>query len=76
MVVDFRNMGYNLKNSEMIVIGLGLGRIHLAHLQICKYFMDDSSVNFQTRFFFIFRQIFAKYDEKPCAVIHKVLTDP
>ena len=44
-----------------------LGRIHLPHLQICKYFMDDSSENFQTRFFFIFRQIFAKKnEEKPC----------
>ena len=71
-------------NEEKIPIKcliLAFGRIHLPHLQICKYFMDDSSVNFQTRFFFIFRQIFAKYDEKPCAeiyrwVVRKVLTDP
>ena len=34
------------------------GRIHLPHLQIHKYFMDDSTVDFWTRFFFIFLQKF------------------
>ena len=29
------------------------GRIHLPHLRIRKYFMDESAINFCTRFFFI-----------------------
>ena len=47
---------------------LHIGRIHLPHLQIRKYFMDDSSVilNLKTRFFFIFGKNLAKNVEKPC----------
>ena len=36
-----------------------LGRIHLPHLLICKYFMDPS-INFQKRFFFIFFKFLQK----------------
>ncbi len=39
------------------------GQIHLPHLQIRKYFMDDSSINFWPRFFFNFCQIFVKIEE-------------
>ena len=37
-----------VKISRIIIF---LGQIHLHHLQICKYFMDDSSVNFHDKFF-------------------------
>ena len=35
-------------------------RIHLVHLQISKYFMDDSSVNFHDKFFLHFLLKFRK----------------
>ena len=41
-----------------------LGRIHLPHLQTCKYIMDDSSANFWTRLSFIFSQKFGKKMKK------------
>ena len=41
-----------------------LGRIHLPHLQIRKYFTDDSSINFHDKVFFIFCHIFYKYWRK------------
>ena len=37
-----------------------LGRIHLVHLRIRKYFMDDSSVNFHDKFFLHFLVNFSK----------------
>ena len=45
---------------------LHIGRIHLPHLQIRKYFMDDSSVILKTSFFIIFFQNLARNEEKPC----------
>ena len=42
------------------------GRIHLPHLRIGKYFMDNLSVNSIARFFFISCQILAKIEEIPC----------
>ena len=36
------------------------GQIHLPHLRICKYFMDDSSVNFHDKVFLHFLQKFGK----------------
>ena len=36
------------------------GWIHLVHLWICKYFMDDSSVNFHDKFFLHFLLNFSK----------------
>ena len=39
---------------------LYLGRIHLVHLWICKYFTDDSSVNFHDKFFLHFLLKFRK----------------
>ena len=36
------------------------GRIHLVHLWICKYFTDDSSINFHDKFFLYFLLKFSK----------------
>ena len=44
------------------MIAFLLSRIHRPHLQIHKYFTDNSSV--MTRYFFIFCQILAKNEEK------------
>ena len=37
-----------------------IGRIHLPHLWIRKYFMDDSSINFHDKVFLHFFQKFGK----------------
>ena len=39
---------------------LVLGRIHMVHLWIRKYFMDDSSINFHDKFFLHFLLNFSK----------------
>ena len=41
-----------------------LGRIHLVHLQIHKYFTDDSSVNFHDKVFLHFLLKFRKKMKK------------
>ena len=38
---------------------------------MCKYFMDDSSVNFQTMFFFIFCNFFQKMKKNPVMEIYR-----
>ena len=43
-----------------------LGRIHLPHLRIRKYFMDDSSINFHDKVFLHFSKKMGKNEEKPC----------
>ena len=39
---------------------LHIGQIHLVHLRICKYFTDDSSVNFHDKVFLHFLPKFRK----------------
>ena len=51
---------------HVLKINSAIGRIHLVHLRILKYFTDDSSVNFMTSFFFTFFWIWAKNEEKTC----------
>ena len=49
---------------------VSLGKIHLPHLRIHKYFMDDLSVNFHDKVFLHFGQICAKIEEKPSPEIY------